>query len=73
MGYPHIEKPHRFVCVCLFSPLEHASSMVKYLKIEGGVRAILNKLQITNFPELLISSLSLSQILVKNQPQVIQH
>ncbi len=32
MGYPPIEKPHRFVCVCLFSPLEHASSMVKYLK-----------------------------------------
>ena len=33
MGYPCIEKPHRFVhvCVCLFSPLEHASSMVKYL------------------------------------------
>ncbi len=32
MGYPSIEKPHRFVCVCLFSPLEHASIMVKYLK-----------------------------------------
>ncbi len=32
MGYPRIEKPHRFVCVCLFSPLEHASSMAKYLK-----------------------------------------
>ena len=26
MGYPRIEKPHRFVSVCLFSPLEHASS-----------------------------------------------
>ncbi len=33
MGYPRIEKPHRFVCICLFSPLEHASSMVKYLNI----------------------------------------
>ncbi len=33
MGYPRIEKPHRFVCVCLFSPLEHASSMVKYLNL----------------------------------------
>ena len=33
MGYSRIEKPHRFVCVCLFSPLEHASSMVKYLKV----------------------------------------
>ncbi len=32
MGYPCIEKTHRFGCVCLFSPLEHASSMVKYLK-----------------------------------------
>ena len=32
MGYPRIEKSHTFVCVCLFSPLEHASSMVKYLK-----------------------------------------
>ncbi len=31
MGYPRIEKPHRFVCVCLFSPLDHASSMAKYL------------------------------------------
>ncbi len=31
MGYPRIEKTHRFVCVCLFSPLEHASSMAKYL------------------------------------------
>ncbi len=33
MGYPRIGNPHRFVCVCLFSPLEHASSMVKYLNI----------------------------------------
>ena len=32
MGYPPIEKPDRFVCVCLFSPLEHAPSTVKYLK-----------------------------------------
>ena len=32
MGYPRIEKPHRLVCVCLFSPLKHASSMAKYLK-----------------------------------------
>ena len=32
MGYPRIEKPYRFECVCLFSPLEHASSMAKYLK-----------------------------------------
>ena len=33
MGYPRIEKPHRFVCVCRFSPLEHPSSMAKYLKL----------------------------------------
>ncbi len=35
MGYPRIEKSHRFVCVCLFSPLEHASSMAKYLNTFG--------------------------------------
>ncbi len=34
MGYPRIEKFHRFTFVCLFLPPEHASSMVQYLNQE---------------------------------------
>ena len=32
MGFPYIEKSHRFTFVCLFLPSEYVSRMVQYLK-----------------------------------------
>ena len=75
MGYPCIEKPHTYVCVCLFSPKEHASSMAKYLKVGLGwayltstrnhilgLKILINICPLSIAPAMLIVALKYSRI-----------